>query len=79
MNTGLSDILWATGSLAEEKLGITRPEEFLKRVVVASANGRALGLKGAVHLYLSDLLSSNRCKYEKTKHFYGWPFHPIDR
>jgi hypothetical protein len=46
MNTGLSDILWATGSLAEEKLGITRPEEFLKRVVVASTNSQSVRREG---------------------------------
>ena len=79
MNTGLSTILRATGSFSEEKSGITSSEDFLKRVVVASANGRALGLKGALYLYLIDLMFSKRCKYKKTAHFYGWPFHTINR
>jgi hypothetical protein len=46
MNAVLSDILRATGSLAEVKCGITTDEEFLKRVVVASANSQSVRREG---------------------------------
>ena len=46
MNAGLSDILRATGSLAEEKCGITTDEESPKRVVVASANSQSVRREG---------------------------------
>jgi len=44
--TARDDFFRATGSLAEEKFGITRPGEFLKRVVVASTNSQSVRREG---------------------------------
>jgi len=44
--TARDDFFRATGSLAEEKFGITRPGEFLKRVVVSSTNSQSVGREG---------------------------------